>query len=61
MGWDKDVTVHQIVNTSFSIEVEFETSDSGGKMWAIFVYLSNKEKQRKEQWGELLVGKVILR
>lgn len=27
LGWDKDVTVYQIVNTSFSIEVEFETSD----------------------------------
>lgn len=27
LGWDKDVTVYQIVNISFNIEVEFETSD----------------------------------
>lgn len=32
LGWDKDVIVNQIVNSSFSIEVEFETSVSGGKL-----------------------------
>lgn len=32
LGWDKGVTIFQIRNTLFSIEIEFETSDSGGKI-----------------------------
>lgn len=46
--WGKEVTVYHIRNTSFSIEVEFETLESGCKLWAIFVYESNKEKVRRE-------------
>lgn len=42
------------MDVSFSIEVEFEVSESEGKTWAIFVYASNKEKTRMEQWQELL-------
>lgn len=31
LGWTEGVIVNQVLNTTFSIEVEFETSDSGGK------------------------------
>lgn len=32
LGWDRNVTIYQIRNTTFSIEVEFETTNSRGKM-----------------------------
>lgn len=54
MGWDRQVTIFQIRHTTFSIEVEFATSDSGGKFWAIFVYARNRENVRIAQWEELL-------
>ena len=57
LGWEREVSVHQIINTKFSIEVEFETVDIRGKTWAVFVYASNKEGVRKEQWKELLSRK----
>lgn len=47
LGWDEGVTIFQILHTTFSIEVEFETIDSGGKLWGIFVYASNKKRVRK--------------
>lgn len=48
LGWDRNVTIYQIRNITFSIEVEFEAADSRGKMWAIFIYASNREKIRIE-------------
>lgn len=48
LGWDEGVTVHQVRNSSFYIELEFETSKTNGSMWAIFVYASNNEKVRVE-------------
>lgn len=42
------------LNTTFGIEVEFETADSRGKLWGVFVYASNKDGIRKDQWMELL-------
>lgn len=33
LGWDKNVTIYEIKHTSFSIEVDFESSNSGGRMW----------------------------
>lgn len=57
LGWAPGVIIHQIVNRSFSIELEFETGNSGGKLWAIFVYASTKDRVCKEQWGKLLARK----
>lgn len=54
MGWGNDVTVYQILGNSYSVEVEFETSETKEKVWAIFIYASIKEKLRSEQWRELL-------
>lgn len=54
LGWAESVTVFQVVHTTFSIEIEFETEDSGGKLWGIFVYVNNKEKIKQTQWAELL-------
>lgn len=48
MGWEGEVKVYQIVSSSFSIEVEFETVDKSGRMWAVFIYTNNKEKVRAE-------------
>lgn len=47
------MTVYQIVSSEFSIEVDFETMETQGIIWAIFVYANNKEKVRAEQWQEL--------
>lgn len=53
VGRTKEVTVHRIISSRFSIEMEFETSESKGKLWTIFVYVSNKERERMDQWHEL--------
>lgn len=53
LGWSKDVTIHQIISSGFSIEVELEPADTKGKIWAVFVYTSNKEKEHLDQWHEL--------
>lgn len=45
-------TVHQIVN-NFGFEVEFETPDSGGKCWGIFVYIRPIFQVRQDQWSYL--------
>lgn len=42
-GWGNDVTVHQILGNLYSVEV------TKGKIWAIFIYASIKEKLRSEQ------------
>lgn len=47
-SWGQEVTIYQILTTSFSIEVEFEAPGSEGVLWAIFVYASNKEGVRTE-------------
>lgn len=49
LGWGRDVTIYQIKNTTFSVEVEFETLKTKGRMWTIFVYANNKESVRVEQ------------
>lgn len=49
LGWAEGVTVHQIKGSSFCIEVEFESVETKRKMWAVFIYTSNKEKERVEQ------------
>lgn len=33
------------------MEVVFETKETKGKMWVVFVYASTREKTRKDQWG----------
>lgn len=54
LGWSDDGTIYQIHTSQFSIEVELETSEfivhslTNGKMWAVFIYASNKEKVRVE-------------
>lgn len=48
LGWEKEVTIYQVQCTSFSIEVEFETVETKGSMWAIFVYASNRDNVRYE-------------
>lgn len=53
LGWFEDVTIHQIFSSRFSLEVEFETVDTKGKMWAVFIYASNKEKDHMDQWNDL--------
>lgn len=37
-------------SSSFSIKVEFETNETNGHMWAVFVYASNRDNIRYEQW-----------
>lgn len=44
LGWRSEVTVHQIHSIDYSIEVEFESAESKGRMWAIFIYASIREK-----------------
>lgn len=53
MGCDSGVVIHQIYSTEYSIEVEFESTDTNGKLWAIFVYASTREKVREDQWHAL--------
>lgn len=57
MGLGSEVTIHQIQSTSYHIEVEFETIETKGRMWAIFVYASIKERTITEQWQELWTRK----
>lgn len=57
LGWGVDVLIHQIRSTHFSIEVEFEIPGSVSRRWAVFIYASNKEPIRVEQWQELIVRK----
>lgn len=53
LGWGSEVTVHQIYSTDYSIEVEVESTDTNGRVWAIFIYASIREKVRAKQWQEL--------
>lgn len=53
LSWTEKVNVYQIKSSNFSLEIEFETLETNGRMWAVFVYASNKEKFRTEQWEEL--------
>lgn len=48
LGWDKEVTIFQIRETNFSLEIDFETSQVGSRMWAVFIYASNVERRRSE-------------
>lgn len=48
LGWSRNVTIYQILSSSFCIEVEFETLETKGKMWGVFVYANNKEKVKGE-------------
>lgn len=44
--WGKDVSIFQIITTSFSIKVEFEAPESRGKMWVVFfIPLIRKESE----------------
>lgn len=53
LSWTEEVNVYQIKSSTFSLEIEFETPKTNRRMWAVFVYASNKEKVRTEQWEEL--------
>lgn len=48
LGWDKEVTIFQIREISFSLEIDFETSQLESRMWAVFIYASNDERRRSE-------------
>lgn len=54
LGWSLDVIIHHIRSTHYSLEVDFEIPGSVDRMWAVFVYASNKEAVRLEQWQELI-------
>lgn len=56
-GLGSEVTIHHIQSTSYCIEVEFETVGTKGRIWAIFLYGSIKERTRTEQWQELWTRK----
>lgn len=43
------MSVYQIISNDFCVEVELKSQDSGEKIWAVFIYASNKEKVRYEQ------------
>lgn len=51
--WSLNVQVIQVVTSPFSIEVEFQCSETKGSWWGVFVYCSVDEKERREQWLEL--------
>lgn len=48
--WSEETVIHQIIRSNFGFEVEFETSNSGGKCWGIFLYLSPNFSTRMEPW-----------
>lgn len=48
LGWDKEVTIFHIRETSFSLEVDFETLELGSRMWVVLIYASNDERSRSE-------------
>lgn len=48
LGWGFGVTIHQIMHTTYTIEVEFASSETIGKVWAFFVYASIRDRDRKE-------------
>lgn len=39
------------------MKVELESQDLGGRIWAVFIYASNKEKVKSEQWQYLISRK----
>lgn len=45
--------MYQILSTSYSVEVEFESTDTRGKVWVGFVYADVNKRIRLEQWEEL--------
>lgn len=45
--------MYQILSTSYSVEVEFESTDTRGKVCVVFVYARVKNRIRLEQWEEL--------
>lgn len=53
MSWTEEVNVYQMKSSTFSLEIEFQTPKTKGRIWAVFVYASNNEKVRTEQWEEL--------
>lgn len=52
LGWEEGVTIYQVKGSLFRIKVEFETVETNGRMWNVFVYASNKERVRAEQQEE---------
>lgn len=54
VSWDGELTKHQIKNTTFGLEVEFENTETKGRMWAVFMYASIDENTRTEQWQEVI-------
>lgn len=53
MGWREDVTIHKYVDHNLSLKLNLRILETRGRMWAIFIYASNKEKERVDQWNEL--------
>lgn len=54
LGWGENITIHNIQENAFCVEVEFEGAETNGKMRAIFVYVSTRDRTRSEQWQELI-------
>lgn len=52
--WSKDTIVYHIVTSSFGIEVEFETQESKGKCWGVFLHISSSNEIEASQWEYLL-------
>lgn len=48
IGMSRRGVCYQVKGSSFSIEVEFETVNTNGRMLNVFVYVSNKERMRAE-------------
>lgn len=59
MFWSEDTIVHQVIRNTFALEVEFETLDSNGKIWVIFLYLSPTRQERESQFQYLLDNKAL--
>lgn len=67
--WSSQVNIHSIVNTEFSIAVNFDY-DGDDRVWGIFYYASNDEvigdqqseylRNRKNAWVQVGFWKVIL-
>ncbi|CAA0809638.1 Unknown protein, partial [Striga hermonthica] len=52
--WSNNVSVLEIVNNFFSLEVKFVLNGRNDIMWGVFVYASVDDSERQYQWDLLL-------
>lgn len=52
--WSQNIQIVQIITSSFCIDIEYQSLETEGRWWGVFVYNCVNDRERQDQWAEFV-------